>query len=143
MAGQVFRTWNTCVKLAWGIPRSSHNYFVDFLASPLPAVKKRLLCQYVTFLRNLSESKSREVRVLAKIVSSDIRSVTARNTQFLKSVFDLDPGKDSLVKFKQKHIGHSIPEEDKWRLVTQRSELNVCEEDTSHCQELLESLCTS
>ena len=45
MAGQVFRTWNTCVKLAWGIPRSSHNYFVNFLASLLPAAKKRLLCQ--------------------------------------------------------------------------------------------------
>ena len=25
MSGQVFRSWNTCVKLAWGLPRSTHN----------------------------------------------------------------------------------------------------------------------
>ena len=28
-ANQVYRSWNTCVKLAWDIPRMTHNYFVD------------------------------------------------------------------------------------------------------------------
>ena len=27
-AGQLFRSWNTCVKLAWNVPRSAHTYFV-------------------------------------------------------------------------------------------------------------------
>ena len=49
MAGQVYRSWNTCVKLAWSIPRSSHNYFVDGLADHLPSVRKKLICQYVNY----------------------------------------------------------------------------------------------
>ena len=26
---QFYRSWNTCVKLVWNVPRWSHNYFVD------------------------------------------------------------------------------------------------------------------
>ena len=28
MAGQVYRSWNTCVKLVWDLPRSTHNYIL-------------------------------------------------------------------------------------------------------------------
>ena len=28
-ANQYFRTWNTCVKLSWEVPRQTHTYFVD------------------------------------------------------------------------------------------------------------------
>ena len=28
MANQVYRSWDTQVKLVWGLPRSTHNYFV-------------------------------------------------------------------------------------------------------------------
>ena len=31
MAGQVYRSWNTTVKLVWNLPRGTHNYFVDQL----------------------------------------------------------------------------------------------------------------
>ena len=29
MSGQVYRSWNTCVKLVWDLPRSTHNYLME------------------------------------------------------------------------------------------------------------------
>ena len=149
MTGQVCRTWNTCVKLAWGIPRSSHNYFVDLLAAPLQSVNKKLLCQYVSFYQRLSKSTSREVRIMSNIVSHDIRSVTGRNLKNIACLFNIDPKLHHAEHFKQKDIGYKIPEEDEWRvpllrkLLDQRRELYSCEEDTSNIDELIESLCSS
>ena len=149
MSGQVFRSWNTCVKLAWGIPRSSHNYVSDFLADSLPSVKKKILAQYVSFFQNLSKSCSREVRILAGIVSQDIQSVTGRNLYNIAALFNLNPRKDPVTSFKSKNIGYAAPEEDKWRLpflvklLDQRTELFTCEEDTSSIDDLIQSLCAS
>jgi hypothetical protein len=149
MAGQAFRSWNTCVKLAWRIPRSSHNYFVDFLASNTPSVRKKLLCQYVTFVQNLQRSKSREVRILGNIVTQDIRSVTGRNIHHIQTVFNLDPRRDHNGLFKLQEVGYVTPQADEWRLpllrnlLAQRSDMHVCEEDTTTINQLIESLCTS
>ena len=37
ICGQFYRSWNTCVKLAWDIPRSTHTYLV-FLICGIPAI---------------------------------------------------------------------------------------------------------
>ena len=59
-AGQVCRSWNTCVKLAWDVPRWTHNYLVDnLLGGDLPPVKKKLMCQYVNFFQKLRKSPLR------------------------------------------------------------------------------------
>jgi hypothetical protein len=149
MAGQAYRCWNTCVKLAWRIPRSSHNYFVEHLASDFPSVRKKLLCQYVSFFQNLSRSKSREVRILSHIVSHDIQSTSGRNLANIKVLFNLDPKRDHPAQFKSKDIGYQTPEADKWRLpllrklLDQRRDMYTCEEDTKTVDELIESLCAS
>ena len=44
---QVYRFWNTCVKLAWLLSRANPNFLADGLAGPLPSVKKKILLQYV------------------------------------------------------------------------------------------------
>ena len=149
MSGQVYRCWNTCIKLAWGIPRSSHNFVSDHLAGSLPSVKKKLLCQYVSFFQNLSRSRSREVRIVSGIVSNDIQSVTGRNLANIARLFQLNPRIDPATSFKAKDIGYMTPVEDQWRLpfleklLDQRRELWTCEEETSHIDELIESLCAS
>ena len=92
MAGQVYRSWNTCVKLVWNLPRSTHNYFVDnLLAGDFPSVRKKILAQYVGFLQRLRKSVSQEVRLLSYIVADDIRSTTGKNCHNLKQEFDIDP----------------------------------------------------
>ena len=79
-AGKVYRSWNTCVKLAWQVPRSTHTYLVEnLLALELPSVKQKLLCQYVGFFKKIRSSCSKEVRILSEIVARDAQTVTGRN----------------------------------------------------------------
>ena len=78
-ANQVYRSWNTCVQLAWDIPRMSHNYFVDTLSGGLPNIRKQILCQYVNFFQKLRQSPLREVRILATMMGRDRNSVTGSN----------------------------------------------------------------
>jgi hypothetical protein len=59
MVGQVYRSWNTCVKLVWDLPRATHNYFVEhLLAKDYSSVRKMLLTRYVRFLQRIRKSVS-------------------------------------------------------------------------------------
>ena len=149
-AGQLYRSWNTCVKLAWDLPRSTHNYLVDnLLSGSLPSVRQKLLCQYIGFYQKLRSSASWEVRILANIVGSDAASVTGKNLCQFKSEFNLCPWTDSIGSFKKMYMGYQVPAEDMWRLpfllklINQRREMFICDEDSSSITELINSLCTS
>ena len=149
-AGQVYRSWNTCVKLAWDLPRSTHNYFVDnLLAGPLPSVRKKLLCQYVGFFQNLQHSACWEVRILARIAGTDGGSITGKNLRNIEDEFQLCPWTNSSETFKRCYKGYMVPTEDSWRLpllgklIGQRREMKFCEEETSTITGLIDSLCVS
>ena len=133
MAGQVYRCWNTCVKLVWDVPRSTHNYFVEhLLAKDWVSVRERLLVQYVKFLQKSPKSISAEVRILQNIVKNYVRPVAGKNCLKLSQEFSLDP-----------------LEQDDWRipllntLLTQRYEMSACGEDLEIVSGLIESLCSS
>ena len=148
-AGMVYRTWNTCVKLAWDLPRSTHNYFVDQLAAPLPSVRKKLLCQFVGFCHKLSTSASWEIRILAKIAGSDIGSTTCKNLKNIQEEFNVCPWSNTASKFKREYKGYLVPPEDSWRLpllrklLDQRREMVTCDEDVGTITSLIDSLCFS
>ena len=75
MTGQMCRSWNTCVKLSFDIPRSTHTYIVENILAPnfLP-VKTELMARFVKFYQNLVKSNSLEITLLAGIVSNDINT---------------------------------------------------------------------
>ena len=115
--GQVCRSWNTCVKLAWDVPRWTHNYLVDnLLGGDLPPVKKKLMCQFVNFFQKLRKSPLREVRILASLAGRDRLSVTGKNLAMLEEEFGLDPWTQIGNMFKCNYKGYSIPDGDKRRL---------------------------
>ena len=149
-AEQMYRSWNTCVKLAWDLPRSTHNFFVDnLLAGSLPSVRQKLLCQYVRFFQNLHHSASWEVRIMARVAGSDGGSVTGKNLRNIQEEFNLCPWTSSVESFKRCYKGYKVPSGDSWRipllakLLDQRTEMIICEEDTSTITDLIESLCMS
>ena len=54
MTGQMCRSWNTCVKLSYDIPRSTHTYIVEnILASNFLPAKTELMARFVKFHQNL------------------------------------------------------------------------------------------
>ena len=149
-AGQVYRSWNTCVKLVWDLPRSTHNYFVDnLLAESFTSVRCKILTQYLSFLQRLRKSVSVETRLMSQIAAADIRSMTGRNCHNLSQEFHLDPWSSSPGVLKSNYNYYEVPEVDKWRLplltslLDNKYEMAVCGEDTDTITGLIESLCSS
>ena len=90
-AKQVFNSWSTCVKLAWGVPRATHTYLVDnFLSAGIPSVKASVLARYIKFFDSVSSSPAIEVRVVANLAAADIRSITGSNLFNLRKATSLD-----------------------------------------------------
>ena len=150
ISGQVYRSWNTCVKLAWDLPRSTHNYLVEqMLAKDFPSVRRRILLQYVSFLSRLGKSVSQEVRMMKSVAASDIQSTTGKNCLSMKNEFNLDPLTMPASSFAKHYTMYQIPEQDTWRLpllsslLRERHEMSVSGEDTETISGVIESLCYS
>ena len=138
------------MKLAWGVPRWTHNYYVEHvLSAGIPHVRQQILCQYLEFFKNLRRSASPEIQLLVNIVGRDAGSVLGSNLIRIEEEFGLDPWGTSSAKLAQVYKYYSVPELDEWRLpllvklLDQRREMSVCEERTVAVSELIDSLCHS
>ena len=102
------------------MPRSTHRYFVDnFLSSGLPSLKASLLSCYEKFHHGVGVSTSLEVRVVASLVSQDIRSITGSNVYGIRKLCNLDPltrTSPSVVKEMLLNARTDIPDQDSWRI---------------------------
>ena len=108
---QVYRSWNTCVKLAWEVPRWTYNYCAEnVLSGNLPSARKKILGQYVRFFQNLLKSKSPEIVMLASTVGRDLGSVTGKNLYNVECEFDLDPLQCSPELLKRQYSYYLVPE---------------------------------
>ena len=120
MTLQYFNAWNTCVKLAWQVPRASHTYFIDHLLScGLSSVRRDTLARYTRFARNLIASPSMAVAVMCWVAKHDIRTVTGSNIALIKLETGLlDPVWTGLGKVKEElqKVVAIVPDLDKWRL---------------------------
>ena len=150
-AEQFFKSWNTCVKLVYGLPRSTFTYLVEgFFASSHTSLRNQVLSRYPGFYRNLLKSPSREVRILARIVSNDPRSSTCANLKYLKEMTKLpQPQFYSAPRVRLALPVQQVPESEKWRLGLLTSLMKVQREkqsrveDTKHICGMIESLCNS
>ena len=150
MANQVYRSWNTCVKLVWSLPRSTHNYFVEhLLAQDFRSARQQIFSQYIGFLKRLRRSVSSEVRILSNIVAKDIRTVTGKNCFNLCQEFSLDPWEVSASSFSSSYKYYPMPDQDKWRLsflmdlLKNKYEMQACDENIDIVIGLIESLCST
>jgi hypothetical protein len=84
-AKQVFNSWNTAVKLAWSCPRETRTYLVQqVLSCGLDTARCDILTRYSKFFKNLRCSPSKEVAVLANLVSRDIQTTTGSNIRMVE-----------------------------------------------------------
>ena len=101
-AGQMYSAWNTCVKLTWNVPRATRSYFVDqLLTCGLTNIKSDILSRYTKYLKSLENSPSKEVSIMANIVTRDVRSNTGHNVNFIRQQTGLDPTLNSPREMKQ------------------------------------------
>ena len=78
-AVQFYNSWSTCVKLVWGIPRTTHRFFVMPLSGSIPSIRIQILGRYMKFYQSLLTSRSKEVAVVSRLVGRDAQTVTGLN----------------------------------------------------------------
>ena len=100
------------------MPRSTFTYLVEgHLAVEHTSLRNQILSRYPAFYRKLLQSPSKEVRVLARMVSADPRSSTCTNLRYLQNMTGLAaPEFYSSSRIKMELPNKKIPEAEKWRL---------------------------
>ena len=154
MATQYYNVWNTCVKLAWQVPRATRSYLVDqLLCCDLTSARMDILARYAKFARGLLVSPSMEVTVMAGVARRDIRSVTGSNLALLRMETGVDPLHGSMCQLKAElGMKRVIPSDlDRWRveylgkLLAERGEAfyRADESVVQRLSSLIDSLCVN
>ena len=106
-----WRCWDQAVKRAWRVPLSTHRYTVaHLLVADFISLRQNLLPQYLGFFQNLLSSASREVQILANIVSRNVQTCTGRNLSLIREEFGVNPWLASASELPE------IPVEQEWLL---------------------------
>ena len=114
-AVQFVKSWNTCVKLVHDIPRSTFTYLVEgYFAKNHVTLRNQVLSRYPGFFQGLLKSPSKEVKLLANVVSRDPRSNTFQNLKYVKSLSGLSPWDYSSTRIKL--LVKNVPESEVWRI---------------------------
>ena len=117
------------------------------MAKDFYSAREKILAQYVSFLKRLGKSVSKEVRVLRSVAIHDVRSITGKNCLNLAKEFSIDPMKVSSGQLHKTYSQYDVPAEDTWRIslldtmLKQRYDLSAYGDDLDTLARLIESLC--
>ena len=91
----------------------SHLLGVDFVC-----LRKNLLPQYIGFFKNLFSSATREVQIIANMMSRNVLSKTGRNICLISEEFRVNPWLTSAQEVRSRFqvTDFSVPEEQEWLL---------------------------
>ena len=150
-AESFFKAWNTCVKLVYGVPRSTFTYLIEgFFAAGQASLRNQILSRYSGFYQSLLQSPSREVRVLSRIVKSDPRSSTCLNLRYLAQKTGLSkPEQFSSARIRMALPVQVVPDNEKWRLglitrfMKMKAEKHLRVADSKHITAMMDSLCST
>ena len=147
---QIYNSWNTCAKLTWGVPRATHTFLVDnLLVNQFFTVKQQLVGRYVNFVKQLLNSSSPEVCVVANIVGRCARSTTGRNLLNIERETQLDPWTSESWMVRSAVPRSEVPAMQGWRvqylgkLLDSRMEMEAMCEDTEEITNIIDDLCRS
>ena len=119
-ARQVYAAWNTAVKLTWECPRETKTFLLqNVLSTDMTSARTDILERYSKSFLSLKKSACYEVRVLANLISRDLRSTTGKNLKTVRDASGLDPWITSFGKMKNAIDTNEkvdVLPEDKWRI---------------------------
>ena len=91
-AEKVYRTWSTTCKIAHGVDRKTHTYFVQhYFSGQFPSVRQIIVKRYVQFVQTLASSENKIVWNLSQLAFNTVRSTTGSNVANIRNEFSLCP----------------------------------------------------
>ena len=123
-ARQLEKTWNVSFRVMFGLPRESHQYFVEAM-SERPHLKTILIKRYLNFIDQIRKSKKSALKNLLRLIENDTRSITGSNLREIliltkkKQIFELCLEDAELIKYKD------VPESENWRIQCLTDLINV------------------
>ena len=148
---RLFRSYNVALRMIFNLPRTTHRYLVESLTD-IPHLYVQLLSRYVTFSTSLLESDSFEVRFLARICISDMRTTLGRTMRTIASLCN-SSSKESPIcaaMVKKKIRYEEIKASEEWRIGVLQDMLDIRDNVSSSCglsnddvSEILEYICTT
>ena len=113
-------------------------------------LRNQILGRYPGFYRKLLTSPSKEVRILARMVSGDPRSTTCQNLRYLREISKLEKVEQySAWRVKESLPVKKVPEKEKWRLgllntlLGMKSERFMEVQDSKRICAMIDSLCST
>ena len=139
------------MKIVYGVPRNTFTYLIEgWFTSCMPSLRNQVISRYPKFYRQLTESRSKEIRFLVQIVSNDPRSTTYRNLKLLRERTNLRQAE----YYSRRRILISLPTErvpdtDIWRVrllarcLKMRTEIENRVQDTVKICAMISRLCST
>ena len=90
------------VKLAWGVPRTTHTYFVQQCLAPgATSARAEILARFAGFFSGLRNSPSPEVRTVALLCGRDLRTTTGSNIRVVEEASGLSVWTSTTVQVRR------------------------------------------
>ena len=148
---QYFKSWNTCVKMVYEVPRNTYTYLIEGWFTPsIPSLRNQIISRYPKFYRQLINSLSKEIRFLVRLVSSDPRSTTCRNLRLLRERTSLRQAEYySRSRILLLLPSKQVPDSELWRVrllascLKLRTEIDNRVQDTEKICAMISSLCST
>ena len=142
----LLKSWNTCIKLIWQVPRNTFTYLLDNVLAPdFISLRCQVYGRYVSYFQKMFSSSSKEIRHLVRIVSRDARSVTYKNVQFLTNLTGFSPWDYSSRKIQESVPRAEVPARDWWRpsLLKKLIAMRGKTDDRERLSKMIDSLCST
>ena len=107
------KSWNVSVRNMFGLPLSTHRYFIEPISESLH-LKAILIQRFLSFIGKIKKGKKNKLKHILKIVQKDTRSTTGNNLRQILLltehcyIEDLSPSDAQSITYK------SIDDEDQW-----------------------------
>ena len=135
-----------------GVSWSTHTYLVEnVLEKNFISAQHQVMGRYITFFQSLLNSPNMEVRILARIVLQNKRSVTWLNMDYLSEVSGLSPWDYSKTRITAELSKCEVKDIDTWRLsfLSKLLDQRWCNNNTNSTQQLdsiqvwIDSICST
>ena len=143
---RLFTSYNVAVRHIMNLPRTTHRYLLEPL-SDMPHLYTLLLARYVTFVKSLLENEAFEVRFMASLSTSDMRTVTGKSIARILDLCHIGSIADLSANTVKKTIKYAvIPNDEAWRIgiikdmLSHHSDYGLTSTETL---EILEFACSS